>query len=312
MIDGRTHAQRVAQRDALAGHYVEYLAAWERDAEEELNSIYWMTKQKEKHFQKAIKGMSKTDFLSPLLKASERAMMGCYACQLVLYGDPKGWGLLARAADPQWWAFYFAQHAGSYEGATAMLLPFSYLVGHFPRADFIGRCLFEGSAVARRYVDDSIIGRFVARLWALDNNVQAERLDELAKLPNERAHNFLVANLFQPCSIEMVAAITAILDFHLDEASREDGELKTADLFYLMPLELLYFIEIRRKRGIETASINHPLLDTPLAVLPTTTAWLSEVWEFALPEYIEAIAALGIRPADELARFRMHAEAIEL
>ena len=67
-----------------------------------------------------------------------------------------------------------------------------------------------------------------------------------------------------------------------------------------------------RKRGIETASVNHPLCDTPLAVLPTTTAWLSEVWEFALPEYLEAIAALGIRPADELARFRMHAEAIEL
>ncbi len=305
MIDGRTHAQRVAQRDALAGHYVEYLAAWEKDAEEELNSIYWMTKQKEKHFQKAIKGMSKTDFLSPLRKASERSMLGCYACQLVLYGDPKGWGLLARAADPQWWAFYFAQHAGSYEGATAMLLPFSYLVGHAARADFIGRCLVATST-------NAIIGRFVARLWSIDNSVQAAARDEVAQSPNERAHNFLVANLFQPCGPDMVAAMIAVLDFHLDEASREGGELKTAYLFYLMPLELHYFVAIRRKRGIATASVNHPLWDTPLAVLRTTTAWLSETWEFALPEYLDAIAAMGIRPADELARFHMHAEAIEL
>jgi hypothetical protein len=264
----KKHRARLLKR--LIEHPRLYLESWKRDTDEVLASANHFTLRNAKDFSKALRSQETTSGYLSVLVASRRSTTLCYeGVRQVLNEQQAGWALFDRAYDNLWWAFRTRPYSfGNYESQIQLMLCHSALLGYQARSDFLGRYFYERreGENAERYLQYSDVGRFVAQLWATANGLPLEKFGDYREFTEpDTGYAFVLDNLFDEDPNKLTSALEQVLDFHLQSANNEEGIMRTAILFHLLPVEVFYVVYIREQRGIKTNLPEHELLSTSVA-----------------------------------------------
>ena len=105
--------------------------------------------------------------------------------------------------------------------------------------------------------------------------LMAEYLDEAPHLPDQTPEEPIFQELLrlwrEPDPQALVPACLAACDFHTHRCWHEDHEFPMNYWVYI-PIEILLLFKLRQLIGLQNPTLDHPIMNTPLGVLPEEVA----------------------------------------
>lgn len=180
-----------------------------------------------------------------------------FALLKLLAGQLDGWQYFDRAYDNAFWLF----RAGVFSDRTVADLPFllaySHLTGYKNRSNYIGRFLYEHtkSKLATIILQKSDTTRFMTLLWAHHHDlpVQPFRPFHLFDKPNS-PYATLIEHIDRPDGLIIQTALDNALNQHILESADKNNVMHRSLMSHLFPVEILYYLKIRKQRGHSTVS----------------------------------------------------------
>lgn len=262
--------QHIRKRiQALEKHPGEYIASRQIEFKEATSNSDLITAHLKKRISKELNSKDISSGYAALLSARGRAPFMVYWNQYqILTGAGNSLELFSMAMNNIWWAFKCRPSTyGDYESLIQLMLPWFDLVGYQERKNFMGRYFSGQTSIEgyEKYIRDSMIGRFVSHIWLWENGEKMACSEYMAFNVKTTFYKDLIEEIENSDTENMRNNITLALDYHIISASTENGEFRTAYPFYLMPVEIIYYINARARKGLGTRVPEHPIFSSLLS-----------------------------------------------
>lgn len=253
----------------LEEHPAAYIKSRIKEFEEAAATPDWATTHIKKKIEKELRSNEHSSGYGALLTARSRAPFMIYWAQSkIIEMESENASLIHRALKNVWWAFKCRPETyGDYESIIQLLVPWFAIAGDKAKSDFIGSyiCGISNIIGHEQYLQTSI-GKFIAALWAIHNQDKHPILEEkLLESTGNDHYDGLIKNIDSKDNELVENMIYGALDYHIRSSSTENGELRTSFPFYLLPVEIYYYIDIRLHKGLSTTAPKHPIFGSNLS-----------------------------------------------
>lgn len=180
-----------------------------------------------------------------------------HALLQVLAGKMEGWHYFDRAYDNAWWIFRAGIVSQRTVGDLPFLLAYSHLTGYHNRCEYIGHFLYDhpNNKLAELILQHNDTARFMTVLWAHEHGLPLTPMRPYHNLMNPSSpYAILLENLDTPDGILIQDALDKALNDHLLNSANKNSVLHRSIMSHLFPVEILYYLNLRNKRGQTTLS----------------------------------------------------------
>jgi len=298
----------VKRIQVLERHPVEYIKSRLTEFNEATSNSDWATIHIKKRFNKELNSKDTSSGYGAILVTEGRSPFMIYWAQSkILNNQPNEWELISMALDSIWWAFRCRPSTyGDCESLVQLMLPWFDIVGHNERKNFLG-LYFSGNSDLdghEEFTKYSSVGKFITRIWLWESGKYTALPHGNLECDSSRSfYNNLMNNIENSDPTALTSSIIEALDYHVRSASTENGEFRTAYPFYLLPLEISYYVNARKRKGLETEMPKHPIFSSRLSCIDNINIEASSYNDSFLSRALDHAIKTGWFSESDVARY---------
>jgi hypothetical protein len=194
---------------------------------------------------------------------------GSHGALAVLEGDTEGWREIDRMFNYQWWSFRIDQ-VMTQPSEAGIILAQAMVWEEDEKAAWVGehqlQMLKNNASPLWDYAKFAV---FALELWSRSRGRTELRVTSLQPEASKLGVYQEVLDHWEEES-QLIEALRRACDYHLAQATKQTGYPEFDRLpFGVFPVDMLAVARVRQQSGLAMPKVDHPLLRTPLADLPS-------------------------------------------